>query len=278
MSKKYFVSYGDACYKESLERIGREAEGLHLFDEVVLYTDDSLPEPFAGYTRKYRRGGGYWLWKPWVVWHTLEQMQEGDMLVYADAGCSLFPHPDWEKYFRCLVDKDAVFFVAEGKNKRWCKRMVFEAFTPKCRLWKYAHQIQATFFLVKKTQDNEAIRRWYEAALRHPELFVDVCKEEIGGELPAFREHRHDQSVLTACVCTDARLEHVFLLPEKMKKVYRGGQAVIASRISSAGRRGRDGSCPSENRWVEKLNLYVVKPVQACVTRLLFQLTRSLNG
>ena len=278
MSKKYFVSYGDTCYKESLERIGREAETLHLFDNVILYTDRSLPEPFSGYARKYKRGGGYWMWKPWVVWHTLEQMEEGDVLVYADAGCSLFSHPDWGKYFHRLANSDAVFFVAEGKNKKWCKRMVFDSFTPKCQLWRHAHQIQATFFLVKKTHGNEVVRRWYEAAIRHPEFFVDASKEEAEHESSAFKEHRHDQSVLTACVCTDSHLHNICFLPEKMEKVYGGGQALIASRISSAGMRGRDKSCPPVNKWMGKLSLCVAKPVQIKITRCLFRLSQFLNS
>ena len=37
MNKKYFVSYGDTNYTESLNRIGREAESLGFFDEVRLY-------------------------------------------------------------------------------------------------------------------------------------------------------------------------------------------------------------------------------------------------
>ena len=71
--KKYFVSYGDINYTESLNRIGREAESLGLFDEVRLYSDNSLPEPFKGYTQRYKRGGGYWMWKPWVIHDMLER-------------------------------------------------------------------------------------------------------------------------------------------------------------------------------------------------------------
>lgn len=99
MNKKYFVSYGDTNYTESLNRIGREAESLGLFDEVRLYSDNSLPEPFKGYTQRYKRGGGYWMWKPWVIHDMLERMDEGDIVVYADAGCTLLPHSDWNMYF-----------------------------------------------------------------------------------------------------------------------------------------------------------------------------------
>ena len=48
--KKTFVTYGDDNYRESLERIGREARATGVFDSVRLYTPADLPEPFASYT------------------------------------------------------------------------------------------------------------------------------------------------------------------------------------------------------------------------------------
>ena len=43
--KKTFVTYGDDNYRESLERIGREARATGVFDSVRLYTPADLPEP-----------------------------------------------------------------------------------------------------------------------------------------------------------------------------------------------------------------------------------------
>lgn len=97
--KKTFVTYGDDNYRESLERIGREARATGVFDSVRLYTPADLPEPFASYTRDYPRGGGYWLWKPFVIVSELDRAAEGDIVVYADAGCTLMPHADWQRYF-----------------------------------------------------------------------------------------------------------------------------------------------------------------------------------
>lgn len=130
--------------------------------------------------------------------------------------------------------------------------------------------------MLKKTRGNDVFRRWYEAALHRPELFVDVPEGERCKEAPAFKEHRHDQSVLTACVCTCPRLNRLCFLPEKMEKVYRGGQALIASRISATGMRGRNQSFPAENRLVGWLNLHVVKPFQIATTVLLFRLSQWL--
>lgn len=279
MNKKYFVSYGDTNYTESLNRIGREAESLGLFDEVRLYSDNSLPEPFKGYTQRYKRGGGYWMWKPWVIHDMLERMDEGDIVVYADAGCTLLPHSDWNMYFGRLEkkDKEAIFFIAEGKNRRWCKRDVFSFFTPKDDSWKNANQIQATFFIVRKSRGNAVFSRWYDVALNHPELFIDVCPDDKCNEAPAFREHRHDQSVLTACVCTAPKLSDFLFMPEKMEKRYPDGQALLASRISATERRGVNVACVPQNRLVAFFNLNIVKPLQRFKTLYYFSRSRLLN-
>ena len=36
-----------------------------------------------------KRGYGYWLWKPYLIMKTLEQMNDNDILVYADCGCEI---------------------------------------------------------------------------------------------------------------------------------------------------------------------------------------------
>ena len=39
------------------------------------------------------RGGGYWVWKPWIIVDTLRQMKENDVLVYVDSGQTVFALP-----------------------------------------------------------------------------------------------------------------------------------------------------------------------------------------
>lgn len=274
--KKVLITYGDQHYKESLERIRQEATKLALFDEIYLYDNSMLPAPFNAYTEQYSRGGGYWLWKPWIIHHTLAHLNKGDIVVYVDAGCTLVKHKDWEYYFDRLKTKEALFFIAGGKNQKWCKRSVFDYFNTGNDLWKFANQIQATFLMVKKTDDNEAINRWYQLAEKHPELFIDVPQEELSKEAPSFKEHRHDQSVLTACICFSTSLNHYCFLPEKMEKRYKGGQAVLASRISKGVARGVTLSSPPISVVTTCFNRLLANPIQRAITQLLFVLSQRL--
>lgn len=38
---------------------------------------------------KYFRGAGYWLWKPYILWHELYAARDGDVIVYSDAAVNI---------------------------------------------------------------------------------------------------------------------------------------------------------------------------------------------
>ena len=272
--KKIFITYGDQRYLDSLQRIKKEAESLGFFDEIQLYNDKLLPDLFQEYTRRYKRGGGYWLWKPYILFDAWNKAEEGDIIVYADAGCTLLKHKDWERYFQTLKKKDAIFFITKGKNKRWCKKEVFTFFNPKNSLWRYANQIQATFFMIKKTKNNDVVKSWYQLAATHPHLFFDMNEEERSKENPSVKEHRHDQAVLTGCICMSKDLWRYYLTPERMEKRLSRGQAVLASRISAEGTRGAGMNSPVEKSFVTCINELTENPLRKFRTLLFFYLSR----
>ena len=132
----------------------------------------------------------------------------------------------------------------------------------------------ATFFMIKKTKSNEVIKRWYQLATTHPHLFIDIHQDERFKENPSVKEHRHDQAVLTGCICMSKDLRRYYLIPERMEKRLSGGQAVLASRISAEGIRGADMSSPVENPFVTYINKLTENPLRKFRTLLFFYLSR----
>ena len=91
------ATYGNAAYQASRQRLVGEAHDSGLFalggaawNERTAAT---LVPSSARETRRIldtcKRGNGYWLWKPLVVHAELERLAEGEVLVWADAGCVL---------------------------------------------------------------------------------------------------------------------------------------------------------------------------------------------
>lgn len=59
---------------------------------MISYTKNDLNKDFLKKNEKMfksRKGAGYWVWKPKIVQITLEKMNDGDLLLYADTGCEL---------------------------------------------------------------------------------------------------------------------------------------------------------------------------------------------
>ena len=110
--KKIFIAYADAALAYSLKRIGRQARRLQIFDEVILYTPADLSEEIKAHPlMQYSRGGGYWLWKPWLIQKTLRDHTPGDIVVYADAGSTLRKSPEWERLFGLMPNKRYVMVI-----------------------------------------------------------------------------------------------------------------------------------------------------------------------
>ena len=55
-----------------------------------------------------RRGAGYWLWKPYMLWHELYVAREGDIIVYSDAAVNFIAHID--HLLPLMKDQDILVF------------------------------------------------------------------------------------------------------------------------------------------------------------------------
>ena len=100
---KYFISYGDASFSEYRKKIVEEAESTNLFDKIIIYSHEDLGEDIlSSKAFKFRKGGGYWSWKPYIIDKTLEIMSENDVLLYCDVGCTINKSKKWKNYLNTL--------------------------------------------------------------------------------------------------------------------------------------------------------------------------------
>lgn len=107
-----FLSFADSRMSAALERLGRQAEALDFFDEITLFTEHDLSAEFTSRMGRYLtpscRGFGYWSWKPWSIHHVLQEMEEGDRLLYLDAGCHINANgTDRFREYVNMLDRDS---------------------------------------------------------------------------------------------------------------------------------------------------------------------------
>ncbi|UIR56005.1 hypothetical protein LZQ00_17290 [Sphingobacterium sp. SRCM116780] len=239
-----FISFADDKMAFSLERIGKQAKKLQIFDQIILYTPDQLPDYIKDSPlMQYKRGGGYWSWKPAIIYETLQQYEEGTIVVYTDAGCSLFQSSDWNDYFSYLKNVDTLCFQYKDEMPEWEK---FGQTSTKIKYWtkestiSYFAQLLADESygdrynkiwggaIICKGRNNAFIKKWLDITIKQPNLIIDPTEEELkDSKNKELAYHKHDQSIITP-------LAHYFntsvlILQEKAETSTEG--AIIASRV-----------------------------------------------
>lgn len=197
--KKYFITYGDSNYENAKKRICNQAKKVNEFDEIIPYGREHLSKELkASKIINIKRGGGLWSWKPDIILSTIENAQIGDIIIYCDAGCSLYKSNEWTKIWNTLKHYDIIAQRIFQKNISWTRKEIIDYFRCNGKYWLYNFQYQATIILKVTEFTRDFIKEWRDIMIEHPEFVMDVPKQKIKEQLPGFIENRHDQAVYSA--------------------------------------------------------------------------------
>ena len=250
---RILISYGDSRFIESLKRLARKAPKSGLFDKVIVYTPKDLPlSILSSPLYAYEKGGGYWVWKPYIIRHTLSLCDEGDTIYYIDAGCTINPlSEEWILFQKQMENHNAIFFqyrenvkyagwerfctleeYNSAKIKHWIKPSTRYFFNEYFRDESYLDfgKIWAGCCIVKKTKNPlSTIEEWFNITMFHPEYVMDPFGCDLSRLPESFNAHRHDQSIITPLVYYYGKEDNILVLPETAES-NPGKAAVVASR------------------------------------------------
>lgn len=142
-----------------------------------------------------QRGGGYWLWKYYFINELMKEINDGDIIIYADSG--LF----FRKNMNVLVSilktktKGVLLFYNDYKNKFWTKRDCFV--TLNCDEEKY-YNSPLIFGGLQLFQKNKFSLNFIDEVLSYScqdNLITDSANKFGKPNIEGFIEHRHDQSI-----------------------------------------------------------------------------------
>jgi hypothetical protein len=199
----HFITYGDEKYERSKKRLLNEAKIFFDFKTYDAYGKNDLDSEFKekySDILKQNRGGGYWIWKPYLILKKLKEIDEGDYLLYLDAGFSINPKgfDRFVEYIDMLNNCDKPFLgfkMSHHLEKWWTTDKVFEYFNVMQNSnIKDEGQVISGFILMKKCDFTlKILEKWYKVVEDDAYLFTDKyeCKRQD------FRENRHDQSSLS---------------------------------------------------------------------------------
>ena len=195
------ISYGDESFKQSLEYNGKSALEIAKADEFYGYTPEDIDPEFKAkndYILSKGRGNGYWLWKPYFLYKTLTQkLNDGDYLIYSDAG--IFYVDLAQKLVDFLNEKKAEMYLHRLPHleKEYTKRDAFILMGVDGPFYAETGQFNAAFQVYRKSKFTEFFLGEYLYYAQDKRIITDDQNEMGAPNYEGFRDHRHDQSILS---------------------------------------------------------------------------------
>lgn len=153
-----------------------------------------------------RGAGCYWLFKPFLLHDAMRYAQNGDVIIYSDAGVEFINDV---QHIISRMDEDIFFFTNGFPHVEWCKMDVIERILPTAYEHTYGFltteksrkefydkkQVQASVIFLKV---NQTTRNFVKEWLLYCQMpgFIDDSPSKLPN-YPTFAEHRHDQAILT---------------------------------------------------------------------------------
>lgn len=191
---KYFINYASNGFLNSQKEGLRTAKIFNF--ETFGYSEKDIDNEFLNKNNKIllsNRGGGYWLWKPYIILDMLNKLDDNDYLIYMDSGANLISDPS--NYLELIDEKGILAFSMVQKTSKWTKGDCFY-FLDKELKFKDTNQLQGTYIFFKKNKYSLNFVKMWLNYCTNENLITDLPNIYMNN-LSDFIDHRHDQSIFS---------------------------------------------------------------------------------
>ena len=174
-------------------------------DKVYIYNEDDIEEHIQTHPDiyKFKKGFGCYSWQPYILLNKFNQIKNDDIIIYCDSGIiinnNISPLLELCKKYGSAFFNVGEFREKDYKNKYWTKKNVFHKMN--CTQTKYynAFQVMGGLQLYVKNKENFKFITELSKYCNDYEIITDIEIPEYVNDIN-FKEHRHNQSVLTNLV------------------------------------------------------------------------------
>lgn len=199
--KIHLVSFGSAKFEKTLDRLKNEALNSGFFDNVITYKENDIPG-FINYHSYFiennPKGFGYWICKSYATFKALNSIEEGDILVYLDAGCSLnsLGRERFDEYIEMCINspfKNLSFQYEKYKEIQYTKEELFQYLDIEDKDKESGQLIGGIFILQKCDYTLDLVEKWLYTCYKYNLIDNKIrmkCDDSFIG-------HRNDQSIFS---------------------------------------------------------------------------------
>lgn len=200
-----FVTYASSGFEQNARLLCDSARRSGFHQAEVLGPEDIANTEFSRRNTgilSMKRGGGYWLWKPFLIRQCVKHLTDGEALLYSDAGRSAyygftrFP----AALLRATAQSERGFITGVaiphlGPIRKWTKRDCLRIMGADSLTMYDKPIVQATWSVWTKTLPAlDFLDEWLRYS-EDPRCITDAANVLGENNLPGFVDHRHDQSI-----------------------------------------------------------------------------------
>lgn len=193
------VNFSGKNFEESRLRLNASAVKFGI-DKVYSYDESHIrnSEFYNAHQQilEAKVGAGYWLWKPYLIDEAMKSAQEGDIIVYSDAGIEIIQ--ELSPLFEICNEKSIVLFRnAYLRNRYLIKRDCYVLMhCDEKKYWNGPH-VDASFCLFRNNQSSRKFVAEWLSWCTDARILTDQPNVMGKKNFWGYKFHRHDQAVLS---------------------------------------------------------------------------------
>lgn len=201
----YGITYSDHNMSFSRQKCA-DSMRVNGVDRATEYAAGDIDDEFYEFNKSIMsssRGCGYWLWKPYVIYKEMQLLNDGDILIYSDAGVEFVNNVS---HIIERMDEDMFLFTNGFPHVEWCKGDVIDNLLGWISREEHGDpyvgdnvlnfkQVQASVIFFRVNQKTRGFVKEWLLYCQMPGL-IDDSPSKLPN-YPTFAEHRHDQAILT---------------------------------------------------------------------------------
>lgn len=152
---KIYINYADERFKYKQYFSSFMAKHFGKFDKVISYSPIDIDRSYYEMHKSIlecERGGGYWLWKPYIINISLGLIDEGDYLFYCDAGAFFISSIDYIINEMNKHQEDIAVFQLPLKETDYTNKYTLDYFNYDESMG--LNQILGSYICIKNTQSS----------------------------------------------------------------------------------------------------------------------------
>jgi len=202
--KVHMITYGDDRFYNAKKALITEAKESNFFYSIKGYSKNDLSKEFLEENAEilgHSRGGGYFVWRGHVIRKKLDELNEGDFLIFNDAG-NTFNKNGENKLLEYLTNLNnspygLLLFKTTYNERNWTTKEIFNYFNVdiNSNIAIEGQHWVGSLIIQKNNHSILLFDKYLETLKKKPLLFSDYYNNIEQHSF--FVENRHDQSILS---------------------------------------------------------------------------------